>query len=258
MDLEYRGSSGAIKEEDVAKKIFAARALTYGTKDSYNTSFKRGCFNASLDARMPAVLWSHNSSRPIGKVTGYRDTEEGLDILVQFANTDAVPDARMAYSLLTDGIISGMSVGFRRGETEPDPDIEGCTRHVTGNLIEVSAVLDPAVKGTKLLGIRSESVNTEAAIQILEAVKSGSITADQALEALADQNREDAVEELLIRASRSSLYSINEDLVRATTAVDETAQWLREIRTSVKPENVDRDVEQQLSMLDSLLSSEGS
>jgi len=99
-----------------------ARILTFGPADAYNTTWGPETFADSLRAKLPAVCWGHDKRRVIGKVTGYRTVPDGLIVSMRLADPAAVPDAKMAASLLADGAIDNWSIasptrGWRRTRT---------------------------------------------------------------------------------------------------------------------------------------------
>lgn len=142
-------------------RTFEARICNYGVVDSKGTSWAPGVFTRSLESGLPKAVWSHDWQRPIGQVTGYTDSAEGLDVTVQLADFDAVPDARMAHSLLSDGIIDNFSFGFYRDKDEPDPQHRGAKLVTQATIKEVSPVLVGSVPGTRTLAVRSEETETQ-------------------------------------------------------------------------------------------------
>lgn len=193
MSKELR-SAGKIRVEDEGKRIYAARIVNYGPVDSHGTSWAPGVFAESLRNKLPKSVWSHDAARPIGKVVSYRDSDEGLDVLVQFADFDAVPDARMAHSLLKDGITDEFSFAFYRQADEPDPDNPGATRITRAMITEVSPVLTASGVGTGTLGVRSAHVPRAQADDLLRRVAEGEIDATSALEQLAHMRAKPGVE----------------------------------------------------------------
>lgn len=150
--LEYRAPSADKPDQPYG---FTARAVNYGVADSYNTSWQRGVFAESLEKRLPPVVWGHDRNDPIGRVVGYRDNADGLDIDVELDDFDAVPRAKQAYAQLKSGTMDQFSFAFKRAEHEPDPQIRGCTRITKAGVDEFSVVLVGAVPGTHVTGIRS-------------------------------------------------------------------------------------------------------
>lgn len=192
---------GEIRSVDDDAKTFTALVLNYGVTDTFGTQFRQGCFQESIDTKMPRSTWAHDWTRPIGKVTAVRDTGDGLEMDFQLADFDAVPDARMAYSLIKDQIIDGFSIGF-----EPTDVRDSKGRAVTanrmapgdvcyaGNLIEVSPVLVPSVPGTKTLDVRSNEspVAKETVAELLVRFSRGDVDLADALAELKAEGRAQA------------------------------------------------------------------
>ncbi len=177
MDTRSNGSATL-----VAPRTVQVRALTYNVPDTYGTSWKPGVFNASLRNRLPAVCWSHDRRRVVGKVVDWTDTPGGLDLTIQLADPDAVPDARMVQSLLQDGMVDGVSVGFANAQDEPDPLHPGVRRFTRASLPEVSFVLAPSVPGARVLSMRSisESSLDELLDELGAGIRSGRVSQDAA------------------------------------------------------------------------------
>ena len=128
--------------------------IPYGTVDSYSTTFLPGCFTRSLEAKLPPVLWNHKSDEVVGKVVGFRDRFDGLEVDIRLADPIAVPRARMVSSLLSDEMVPGVSFGFRDGKAVPDPHHRGVTQFLSAVMDELSFVAKPSIPGTKVLSLR--------------------------------------------------------------------------------------------------------
>lgn len=184
------GISGEFREVAGKERTFRARVCNYNVPDSYRTSWAPGVFSRSLTNKLPKAVWSHDWNRPIGKVVDYIDGPDGLDVEVQFADFDAVPDARMAHSLLKDGIIDNFSFGFVRKADEPDPDHRGVTRITDVDLDEISPVLVGSVPGTHTLSVRSaEQIPAQQAADILVKFGAGELDLADALTSLKNGTR---------------------------------------------------------------------
>lgn len=112
----------------------------------------------------------------------WTDTPGGLDLTIQLADPDAVPDARMVQSLLQDGMVDGVSVGFANAQDEPDPLHPGVRRFTRASLPEVSFVLAPSVPGARVLSMRSisESSLDELLDELGAGIRSGRVSQDAA------------------------------------------------------------------------------
>jgi HK97 family phage prohead protease len=190
---EFRSFSSAddasTLKSDPERGLFAARIVSYGPVDSHGTSWAPGVFAESLRTKLPVAVWSHDWHRPIGKVVEYRDSAEGLDVVVQMADGADVPDARMARSLLKDRIIDQYSFGFLRQADEPDPTNPGAVRITKARIDEISPVLVASGKGTGTLAVRSH-ITRDAADTLIQRVASGELDAAEALRLLGTQRAE--------------------------------------------------------------------
>ncbi|WP_342150241.1 HK97 family phage prohead protease [Methylorubrum sp. SB2] len=130
-----------IKAADGDSGIFEGYGSVFGVEDSYNEIVDKGAFTASLKKGMPALLWQHSAHMPIGIYTEMREDGHGLFVKGQL-NLE-VQQGREAYSLLKQGALKGLSIGFM---TEKDRyDTEKRVRHLEQvRLMEVSLVTFPA------------------------------------------------------------------------------------------------------------------
>lgn len=185
MTLQYRDAiGGEVRSFDDGARQIVARVCNYNAApDTYRTTWSAGVFADSLAAQKPVVCWGHDHRNVIGSVVDYRDDADGLDVTIQLADFDAVPQARAAYSLIKDGHIRGWSFGFADGQTIPDPHHRGALKFTKAALFEVSPVVRPSVPGTRTVSVRSDDgetreVSTETlagtlATQFAEALANG-------------------------------------------------------------------------------------
>lgn len=93
--------------------------------------------------RNPVVLWAHDLQRPpVGRVLQVRKTGNGVEALVEFADT---PFAREVFSLYAGGYLSAWSIGFIPRRWERLPATQGGGYHILeAEVVEISAVPVPA------------------------------------------------------------------------------------------------------------------
>jgi HK97 family phage prohead protease len=158
------------------------RIVSYGVVDSYNTSWKFGVFTRSIaEGSVPAV-WAHQSDRPIGVVSNFREHPTHLDATLEFLDFNAVPDARMAFESMKKGAIKGISYGFSRKAEEDDTENRGATRITDADLFEASPVLRASVPGSRVLAVRSDDkVPRTMAADILVRFSTGQMDLAEAL-----------------------------------------------------------------------------
>lgn len=158
-------------------------AVAYNVTDDYGTQFRRGTFTASLERHLPVIAWAHSWDEPIGRATGFRETDDGLVLTARLDVGGAVPRADQAYEQMRSGTLTDVSVGFMRRASEQEGDVVVITE---ADLDEVSVVLRGAVPGAKVLAVRSarsgEVVDLAAVEEIARRKVAGEIdeaTADE-------------------------------------------------------------------------------
>lgn len=188
MNLEYRdATAGEVRSIDDATRQVVARVCTFNAKpDTYGTTWKSGVFTDSLRSQLPVVCWGHDQRNVVGSVVGYEEQPDGLDVTIQFANPDDVPQARAAYSLIKDGHIKGWSFGFANAKSTQDPQYRGAVQFVSADLYEVSPVVRASVPGTRTISVRS--AEGDGTREISEETLSAMISAEVAA-AVADGKR---------------------------------------------------------------------
>lgn len=146
--LEVRANADGTHEADI-------RLMTYGVVDAYKTRFMPGVFARQIAEGMVSSCWAHDSTRPIGVVTDFRDSPETLDGTLKFLPFEDCPDARLAWSSMKNKAIRETSVGFERMADERNVNMSEVRDITDANLIEASPVLSGAVPGAKVLAVRT-------------------------------------------------------------------------------------------------------
>ena len=105
---------------DDEKHVIRVKFASFGNKDSAGDILVKGCFAKSINERGPqsatnrkiAFLWQHDMYDPIGKVLEIEELDDGAYATVRLSDFDAVPNAKRAYSQLSDGVLNQFSFGF--------------------------------------------------------------------------------------------------------------------------------------------------
>jgi len=92
----------------------------WGVRDTYGTSFMKGCFSKSIRERGPessanqkiAFCWQHDVKDPIGRFLVLREDDMGLYGEWEFDDVECVPSAKRAKAQIGSGTINGYSFGF--------------------------------------------------------------------------------------------------------------------------------------------------
>ena len=136
--------------------IISGYITKFGVVDSYGTATAKGCFKSTI-ARMEAgevipVLWQHDPHEPIGKFLSIKDDDVGTYAVIQLDLN--VKRAREAFSLIKNGIISGLSIGGYIIETEVNEETQVLLM-IDIELIETSVVTFPACDEARIDDCRS-------------------------------------------------------------------------------------------------------
>ncbi len=138
---------------------FSGYGSVFGVVDGHNEVVEYGAFKKSLSAHkkagtMPALLWQHDQSEPIGVFSLMREDETGLYVEGKLLIGQNVPNADKAYSLLKAGALSGLSIGFATKKHEWDNQT-GVRRLKEVELWETSLVTFPANGAARVTAVKS-------------------------------------------------------------------------------------------------------
>lgn len=129
----------------------------FGVKDSYDDVIAAGAFVRSLGEHksagtMPAMLWQHDPSEPIGVWTDMTEDAKGLKIKGRLALETS--RGKEAHALLKMGALNGLSIGFvsRRWDYDKDTDVRTLTEV---DLWEVSVCTFPANGKSRITTVKS-------------------------------------------------------------------------------------------------------
>jgi HK97 family phage prohead protease len=151
--------------------VFEGYASVFDEIDSVNDVVLKGAFKKTLaeaakKKRMPPMLWQHNTAEPIGKFTEMREDSRGLFVKGQLL-VGSVARAKEAYNLLKEGVLTGLSIGYRTLDSEFD---KGLRKLKELDLLEVSLVTFPA--------------NDSARVALKKSLDAGDVPSERELEAV--------------------------------------------------------------------------
>lgn len=137
---------------------FEGYGSVFGVEDSYGDVVVRGAFAASLakwqeKGRLPALLWQHNMSEPIGIYTEMREDDTGLFVKGRLL-IDADPLAKRAHGHMKAGSLSGLSIGYMLDDYDYDKE-KGIWILKAIDLWEVSLVTFPANDEARISDVKS-------------------------------------------------------------------------------------------------------
>ncbi len=102
--------------------------------------------------RMPAMLWQHRPSEPIGVYTHMEEDSVGLKVSGQLALKTT--RGAEAYELMKMGALSGMSIGYRSRDDSYDR-VTGVRTLKKLDLIELSLVTFPMNDASRISSVKS-------------------------------------------------------------------------------------------------------
>lgn len=106
------------------KGMISGYASSFNVTDHQGDRVLKGAFLKSLHSwrvlgKMPKMLWQHDPKCPIGKWTSLLEDDCGLYVEGYLALS--IKQADEAYSLLKEGILDGLSIGFRAVKAAREP-----------------------------------------------------------------------------------------------------------------------------------------
>ncbi|MCK9571644.1 HK97 family phage prohead protease [Candidatus Pacearchaeota archaeon] len=160
--METKDVKFSLSKVNDEEGTFEGYASVFGVVDSYNDVVEAGAFKKTLkEQQVFPLLWSHDATQPIGKVTGEEDNK-GLKVKGDL-NLE-VGAAREKRSLMKQGVIKAMSIGF---ETVKDDLKEGVRLLKEIKLWEISLVVFPANRRALVTNVKSANELGELLEQIL-------------------------------------------------------------------------------------------
>lgn len=143
-----------IRAKDDAGRSFTGIGVPYGETIALwgmRERFEAGSVELDRDGVPTIVLYRHDE--PIGRITAGRDTEAGFEIDGQLSDTER---GREVATLLRDGVISRLSIGFRPEEyrIEVEDDTETIV-HTKVRALEFSLVPFPAYSSATVTKVRT-------------------------------------------------------------------------------------------------------
>jgi len=153
-------------------------AATFGNIDGDRDRLHKGCFSRSIAERGPessakakiVLLWQHQRSEPIGKITKLEEKTEGL--YFEGALDEGVQRADQAIKQLESGTINNFSIGFQYDwETMEYNHVDDVYEVYCVKLFEISPVSIPADEQTYYMGLKDADDFTKAEWELAENIQ---------------------------------------------------------------------------------------
>ncbi|MDD3029970.1 MAG: HK97 family phage prohead protease [Alphaproteobacteria bacterium] len=162
MDVKHMACALSVKALG-GDGVFTGYASVFGELDDQNEIVAAGAFTRSLakwrrQARMPALLWMHDPTQPIGVWQSIREDANGLFVEGRLAVR--TQKGGEAYELLKLGALTGLSIGYRVVRSRPDATRRA--RILTDvDLFEISLVTFPANDAARVADVKRAASSDE-------------------------------------------------------------------------------------------------
>lgn len=139
--------------DDIAEGRIEGYGSVFGVADMHGDLVKAGAFVKSLAERMPAMLWAHDQTRPIGRWAEAAEDQRGL-FLKGRLNLETA-DGQMAHAHLRAGDVTGLSMGFLTPPGGAAIAANGLRLLSAVDLFEVSPVAIPSNQSARITSVKS-------------------------------------------------------------------------------------------------------
>lgn len=162
----------------------------FGVRDDYGDIIMAGAFEASLAAHkaagtLPAMLWQHDATEPIGVWNEIVEDAKGLRIKGQLALETV--RGREAHALLKIGALNGLSIGFEAIEWSYDGELRILA---VVDLWEISLVTFPANRQARVTNVKAaDAAGIKTIRQAEQALRDAGVSADTAKALIAGVKR---------------------------------------------------------------------
>lgn len=154
--------------------VFAGYASVFGVVDSQQDIILPGAFRATLTGRTSDIklLWQHDMREPIGIVEELLEDANGLYVKGRLLLE--VTRAREAYTLLKQGVVSGLSIGYSPTRWKRD-EKSGIRRLEALDLWEISLVTFPANEAARVTVVKHAPLDASGERQWNRALACGDV-----------------------------------------------------------------------------------
>ena len=135
-----------------AEGLFSAYASIFDNVDYENDTVIKGAFTKSIAEKTPVMLWNHNTAEPIGIWTTVKEDDKGLYVEGKLLINE-VARAKEVYSLLKEGAVSGLSIGYSVNDYTYDD--KGIRQLKDVTLHEISLVSIPCNDEARVISVKS-------------------------------------------------------------------------------------------------------
>lgn len=147
--------------------LFSGYASLFGVQDLSGDVVLAGAFRRSLERRGAEgvkLLYQHDPATPLGRWLQVEEDARGLRVVGRLHAE--VAKAREVLSLMREGILDGLSIGFRTVSARTDAR-SGIRRVAEVDLWEISVVTFPMLPGARVTDVEARSVAAQLSTRML-------------------------------------------------------------------------------------------
>jgi HK97 family phage prohead protease len=151
MKLERKTVSFYLKAESLQEGEFAGYGAAFSNLDRVGDIIAPGAFKDTIAEFLAngVIAWQHDWTTPIGKALEAHEDEQGLYIRAKLSDTT---QGRDALTLLRDGVIKKLSIGYRIKDAEFFDSLDELAAYARNNSIPLKLDnLEGVVGGVRLL-----------------------------------------------------------------------------------------------------------
>ena len=186
---------------DTQTRTLTGRIVTWGEEgftSAGKTIFAQDSITIPKNVKL---LLEHDRTRPIGKLTSYEVTPQGIDASFKIAGTIAGDDSLLEAA---EGLRDGFSVGIKLNQWDTK---DGAMIISSSQMIETSLVTDPAIDSARVTEVAATETEISESTDSDTKTEGEDLVSETAPESVTTEAVEAAKSEVTVSASAPVMYS---------------------------------------------------
>ena len=186
---------------DTQTRTLTGRIVTWG-EEGFTSAGKTVFAQDSITIpKNVKLLLEHDRTRPIGKLTSYEVTPQGIDASFKIAGTIAGDDSLLEAA---EGLRDGFSVGIKLNQWDTK---DGTMVISSSQMIETSLVTDPAIDSARVTEVAATETEISESTDSDSKPEGEDLVSETAPESVTTEAVEAAKSEVTVSASAPVMYS---------------------------------------------------
>ena len=186
---------------DTQTRTLTGRIVTWGEEgftSAGKTVFAKDSITIPKNVKL---LLEHDRTRPIGKLTSYEVTPQGIEASFKIAGTIAGDDSLLEAA---EGLRDGFSVGIKLNQWDTK---DGTMVISSSQMIETSLVTDPAIDSARVTEVAATETEISESTDSDTKTEGEDLVSETAQESVSTEAVEAAKSEVTVSASTPVMYS---------------------------------------------------